>query len=187
MAWRQNCSGCRSRDCCCCSTTAGSTPSTRSSTPPQRHDGIFLANQFNNTPENAFSLAADYTHAAPGGGKLAWHVDYSWKDDTFNDATNTPLLFQKAPPVGRLTWTEPDGRWSIGVGGDNLADEDYLISGFNQPGVGYTIATWVRRGSGGASCSSTSEARGRHEQVHCHSVRDPGRRRRGDGGRGRRA
>jgi iron complex outermembrane receptor protein len=112
--------------------------------PAANASGIFLANQFNNTPENAFSLAADYTHAAPGGGKLAWHVDYSWKDDTFNDATNTPLLFQKSYGLlgAALTWTEPDGRWSIGVGGDNLADEDYLISGFNQPGVGYTIATW---------------------------------------------
>ena len=35
----------------------------------------------------------------------------------------------------------PAGVRSIGVGGDNLTDEDFLVSGFNQPGIGYTIAT----------------------------------------------
>ena len=79
-----------------------------------------------------------------GCGTGALWDKFTAKDDTFNDATNTPLLFQKSYGLlgAALTWTEPDGRWSIGVGGDNLADEDYLISGFNQPGVGYTIATW---------------------------------------------
>ena len=58
--------------------------------------GIFLANKFNNTPENTFSFTADYTHGLSGGAALGWHFGYSWKDDAFNDALNTPLLFQES-------------------------------------------------------------------------------------------
>lgn len=108
--------------------------------------GIFLSNQFNNTPENTFSLTADYDQKLGGGGTLAWHLGYSWNDDVFNDATNTPLLFQEAYGLlnASLMFTSSDEKWSLGVGGDNLSDEEYIMSGFNQPGVGYTIATQGR-------------------------------------------
>jgi iron complex outermembrane recepter protein len=112
--------------------------------PAANASGIFLSNKFNNTPENALSLSADYSQKI-GGGALNWHADYAWKDDIFNDATNTPLLFQKSVGTlgASLTYAAADGKWSIGVGGDNLTDEEYLVSGFNQPGVGFTIATWA--------------------------------------------
>jgi iron complex outermembrane receptor protein len=112
--------------------------------PASNASGIFLDNSFNNTPENSFSLTAEFTQALPAGSTLVWHLDYAWKDDIFNDAVNTPELFQ--PSYGlfdaSLTWTNADGRWSVAVGGDNLTDESYRMSGFNQPGVGYTLATW---------------------------------------------
>jgi iron complex outermembrane receptor protein len=58
--------------------------------------GIFLDNSFNNTPENTYSLTADYAQHLGDGGRLAWHAGYAWKDDVYNDATNTPLLLQDA-------------------------------------------------------------------------------------------
>lgn len=108
--------------------------------------GIFLSNAFNNTPENTFSLTADYAQKLGGGRQLAWHLGYSWKDDVFNDATNTPLLFQDGYGLlsASLMFTSAEGRWTLGIGGDNLTDEEYIVSGFNQPGVGYTIATQGR-------------------------------------------
>lgn len=108
--------------------------------------GILLSNRFNNTPENTFSLTADYKQELTAGRTLAWHVGYSWKDDVFNDATNTSLLFQESYGLlgAALTFTSGDGRWSLGLGGENLTDENYIVSGFNQPGVGYTIATQGR-------------------------------------------
>ena len=108
--------------------------------------GIFLSNQFNNTPENTFSLTLDYRQELDGGRAAAWHLGYSWKDDAFNDATNTPILFQEAYGLlsASLMFTSGDGKWSLGVGGENLSDEEYIVSGFNQPGVGYTIATQGR-------------------------------------------
>jgi iron complex outermembrane receptor protein len=108
--------------------------------------GIFLSNKFNNTPENTFSLTADYRQKLNDGRTAAWHLGYSWKDDAFNDATNTPLLFQEAYGLlsASLMFTSADSKWSLGVGGENLTDEEYIVSGFNQPGVGYTIATQAR-------------------------------------------
>ncbi len=105
--------------------------------------GIFLSNAFNNTPESNFSLTVDYGQELSGGRELAWHLGYSWKDDVYNDATNTPLLFQEAFGLlsASLMFTSAEGKWTFGVGGDNLTDEEYIVSGFNQPGVGYTIAT----------------------------------------------
>jgi iron complex outermembrane receptor protein len=105
--------------------------------------GIFLTNEFNNTPESTFSFTADFAQSLSSQGSLAWHAGYSWKDDVYNDATNTPLLLQDAYGLvsASVTYTSPDEAWSIGVGGDNLTDEDFLVSGFNQPGIGYTIAT----------------------------------------------
>jgi len=104
--------------------------------------GIFLSNKFSNTPENSFSLALDFNQPL-GGGTLGWHADYAWKDDTFNDAVNTPELLQKA--FGLLgvsvTYHAPDDKWSLAVGGQNLTDEEYTMSGFNQPGIGYILAT----------------------------------------------
>jgi iron complex outermembrane receptor protein len=108
--------------------------------------GIFLSNQFNNTPENTFSFTLDYRQALAGGRAAAWHLGYSWKDDVFNDATNTPLLFQDSYGLlsASLMFTSADEKWSLGIGGENLTDEEYIISGFHQPGVGYTIATQAR-------------------------------------------
>jgi iron complex outermembrane receptor protein len=112
--------------------------------PAANASGIFLSNRFANTPRSSVSLAADYTQKLRGGSSLAWHADYSWHSDVYNDATNTPILHQDAFGLlaAGLTWTDADGKWSIGVGGENLTDEEHLVTGFNQPGVGYTIAAW---------------------------------------------
>lgn len=105
--------------------------------------GIFLSNEFNNTPENTFSLSVDYAQDLSEGAALGWHLGYSWRDDVFNDATNTPLLFQESYGLlsASLTYTSSSKAWDIGIGAENLTDEEYVMSGFNQPGVGYTIAT----------------------------------------------
>jgi len=104
--------------------------------------GIFLSNKFDKTPEDTASLALDYRpHLRLG--MLAWHVDYAWKSGQYNDAVNTPELYQKAFGLlnASVTYTGGDGKWNIGVGGTNLTNVDHIVSGFNQPGIGYIIAT----------------------------------------------
>ena len=104
--------------------------------------GIFLDNEFNNTPKHQFSIAADYTHQF-ASGSLAYNISYSWVDDHFNDAVNTSELRQEAFGLLGLsaTYDSPDNNWYISAGATNLTDERYVYSGFNQPGVGYIIST----------------------------------------------
>jgi iron complex outermembrane receptor protein len=108
--------------------------------------GIFLSNEFNNTPEHSAALSVDYTQYLASKGSLNWHIDYTWKDDQFNDAVNTPELQQEAfGLVGvSLTYTSADERWYLGAGVQNLTDKEYIMSGFNQPGVGFIYQTMGR-------------------------------------------
>ncbi|WP_017670630.1 TonB-dependent receptor [Blastomonas sp. AAP53] len=107
--------------------------------------GIFLTNQFVNTPENTFSLAADYRLELSGTSFMAFHLDYSWRDDTFNDAVNTPQLVQEDYGIANATVRySHDDRWYLGGGVTNLLDKRYIVSGFNQPGVGFIYETHAR-------------------------------------------
>lgn len=105
--------------------------------------GIFLDNEFNNTPEKVASIALDYNQPLASGASLALHLDYAWKDDHFNDAVNTPELAEDAFGLTNVSirYNSPDERWYATLGVQNLTDEDYVMSGFNQPGVGYIIKT----------------------------------------------
>lgn len=107
--------------------------------------GIFLKSKFVNTPKHAFALAGDYKTELASDGELAVHLDYSWRDDTYNDAVNTPQLRQKSYGVANanLRYTRDD-RWYVGGGVSNLLDKKYIVSGFNQPGVGFIYETHAR-------------------------------------------
>jgi len=102
--------------------------------------------KFANTPENSFTLVLDYALPLDSGAGVLLHADYSWKDDHFNDAENTPLLFQDS--FGLLgfaaTYTTESDYWKITAGVSNATDEIYLYSGFSQPGVGFVEGSYSR-------------------------------------------
>lgn len=102
--------------------------------------------EFANTPENAFNLSADYLIGLESGAEILLRGDYSWKDDHFNDAENTPLLFQDSFGLLGLSaaYTEPGGSWKVIAGVKNATDELYLYSGFSQPGVGFIEGSYSR-------------------------------------------
>ncbi len=103
-------------------------------------------NEFANTPENSFNFSLDYTISTTSGGELLLHGDYTWKDDHYNDAENTELLFQKSFGLVGLSaaYTTPDDDWLITAGVLNATDEIYLYSGFSQPGVGFVEGSFSR-------------------------------------------
>ena len=105
-----------------------------------------INDEFPNTPENSFNISLDYNIDLSNGGLLLLHADYNWKDDHFNDAVNTPLLFQEAFGLlgASATYTGPNDRWSVTAGVTNITDEIFLFSGFSQPGVGFIEGTFDR-------------------------------------------
>ena len=114
------------------------------STPEQVID---LDSELPNTPEWTAGAAIDYTFPPlPVGGTLELHVDWRYTGDHFNDAQNSPFLFQDAYSVVNLslTYTEPRERWSVRAWSDNVGDERYITSGDSNFGLGFHQANFNR-------------------------------------------
>ncbi|MEN0048443.1 MAG: TonB-dependent receptor [Bacteroidota bacterium] len=96
-----------------------------------------------NAPNVSASLSADWITPVFNDASLTWHADYIYKGQTFNNAENTPSLVQD--PYGILnasvTYKKTDSNWSVILGAKNITNELYILSGFFQPGVGYTFGT----------------------------------------------
>ncbi len=103
-------------------------------------------NHFQKTPKWMFNLSADYTMSINDDFSLFWKGSYSFKSDIYHNATNTALLRQPSVHLVNTSLTVDfnDRNWSIAIGVNNLLNEEYIISGFDQPGVGFTEATFPR-------------------------------------------
>lgn len=121
------------------------------STPEQVID---LNSQLPNNPTWTASAALDYTFPTlPFDGMLEFHADWRYTGDTFNDAQNSPFLFQEAYSIVNLglTYTEPDDRWSVRLWSDNVGNERYIQSGDSNFGLGFHQANFNRPREYGAT------------------------------------
>jgi len=101
---------------------------------------------FNNTPENTYTLSADYDFVMPKGGIWNVRADYSFRDEQANDAENTPELFSDDVHLlnAAIRYDSPNLRWGLVLGATNLTNERYLASGFRQPGAGVIDGNFSR-------------------------------------------
>ncbi|UCG73901.1 MAG: TonB-dependent receptor [Chromatiales bacterium] len=85
-----------------------------------------------NAPEWSVNASGEYTYNLPNGSRLIARVDYSWVDDHYKGALNFPELEQESYDLwdAYLTWVSSDDVWEASVFGQNLGDEDYIVSGF---------------------------------------------------------
>jgi iron complex outermembrane receptor protein len=89
-------------------------------------------NAFERVPENTASVGVSKEFGLrSSGGTLVARVDWSYRDDTYNDAYNTEILKTDSYDLwdASLRWTNADEDWTVLVSGRNLTDEDYLITG----------------------------------------------------------
>ena len=88
------------------------------------------------SPDNEFAWVPEWTasaslikafHLADGWGSLVPRVDWSYRDKTWFDATNTLDSFMKSYHVvnASASWESNDGRYGLILGVDNLGDQDY--------------------------------------------------------------
>ena len=98
-----------------------------------------------NTPEWTANASAEYTVPIPWGA-LAFRVDYAHTDDLYNDAQNSPFLFQEAYDLwnAAIRYTSPAEAWEIALFGKNLGDERYITSGDSNFGLGFHEANYNR-------------------------------------------
>lgn len=107
---------------------------------------ISTDHKFANTPEFSSTVGVEYTVDMDNEGTLMVHADWNYNSTIYNDAENTPELTQPALHLfnAAVTYSHPGEQWELVLGGRNLSDQKYLISGFNQPGVGFTEGTYAR-------------------------------------------
>jgi iron complex outermembrane recepter protein len=97
------------------------------------------------TPKYKFYIGPQYSHALPVG-TLTLNADYTYTSKLFNDLGNEELLKRDATDVvnASITYAAPDDKWSVSIGGTNLTDERYIVSGQNQGGVAVIDAVYSR-------------------------------------------
>jgi iron complex outermembrane receptor protein len=115
---------------------------------------ISVDNKLPNAPEWTLNLGILWSTNIGQLGRLTLRGDYSWRDDMYKDAINTPEI--KQPAHGLLfaaaEFAGNDARWSLTLFGDNLTDERYIASGgSNKPDFGLAYATYARPRTWGLS------------------------------------
>ncbi|MBU3970214.1 MAG: TonB-dependent receptor [Alphaproteobacteria bacterium] len=72
-----------------------------------------------------------------GGGELAVTPSLSYRGDYSQFEFPNPILDQQAYTLVDLSivWTDPSDRFTLGLYGKNLTDEEYRVGGYNFPGA----------------------------------------------------
>ncbi|MEL6363853.1 MAG: TonB-dependent receptor [Pseudomonadota bacterium] len=106
-------------------------------------NGVDQSDNFDvqNTPDWTASITGDYTTPVPFAGRdgdLSVIVTGAYRGETQQFETPIPVLDQEGFWLlnASLVWNSEDGGLQIGVHGRNLADEEYIVSGYNFPTLG---------------------------------------------------
>jgi iron complex outermembrane recepter protein len=112
-----------------------------------RPDGSPLTTDlmFVNVPETSANLAVDYDLPLANGAIFGIHADWVYNDEIANDLGNTPELMQDKTHLFNASVSyQSEAGWRFIVGGRNLNDERFIVTGQNQPAAGMINGTYNR-------------------------------------------
>ena len=115
---------------------------------------ISIDNDLPNAPEWTANFGMRWSTDVGQLGQFTLRGDYSWRDDMYKDAINTPEVKQSAHGLlfAAAELASNDARWAFTLFGDNLTDERYIVSGgSNKPDFGLAYATYARPRTWGLS------------------------------------
>jgi iron complex outermembrane receptor protein len=108
--------------------------------------GITLQTPFVDTPEWSGSLSMSYRFNFDNGAKLTPRVDYSYRSEVA--LTNDDAYFVHQDDLSlvnaSIIYQSPSDAWRFALGGRNLTDERYLVSGGFSANVGNSEGTYAR-------------------------------------------
>ena len=95
-----------------------------------------------NAPEWNFNLGATADLMENEQGHAYLRVDWSHKGSQYKTPRNVERLHQGSYDILNmsLSWESVGGHWLATVGGTNLLDKIYIVSGLDYPGTGVTAA-----------------------------------------------
>jgi len=109
-------------------------------------NGVNEANNraIQNAPEVTGNITANYTMPLELGGidgDLSLIGGVSYRDDTQQFEVAQPLLDEGAYYLydASIVWNSADGKYSAGIFGRNLTDEEYVTTGYNFPTVDNSV------------------------------------------------
>jgi iron complex outermembrane receptor protein len=84
-----------------------------------------------NTPETTANVGVTLVAFDNQRGRLFARADYSHRSSQYKEFSNDPALFQRGYGIlgASVTYVTPGKNWEVAVGGTNLTDEAYIISG----------------------------------------------------------
>lgn len=96
--------------------------------------------EFQNTPETTASLTLRYEIPTSGGG-WAFLGTWAYRDLTYQFEIPNPLTDQPAYSLVNLgaVWTSDDGRYSVGLHGLNIGDQEYIAAAYDFPTVANSV------------------------------------------------
>jgi iron complex outermembrane receptor protein len=99
-----------------------------------------------NTPAWTANIGGTFTLMDDDNGRVSLRGDYGYRSSQYKEFTNNNNLLQGAYGIlnASLTYADPRKRWEASVGGTNLTDKAYMVSGVSNPGVGFYQAVVSR-------------------------------------------
>jgi iron complex outermembrane receptor protein len=105
---------------------------------------ITLGSKLPKTPKWKTSLSPVYIYSLPNESALRFGVDYTHTASIFNDSFNTSIL--RRPDVDNVnvsvTYISPNDRYEVVVGGTNVTDQRYLVTGNEDTSSGLLYGTY---------------------------------------------
>jgi hypothetical protein len=98
------------------------------------------------TPKWKAYIGPQYVLGLANGGSVVLDADYTHTAAESNDLGNTVFLRRDPTNIvnASVTYRAPDGQWEFVVGGTDLTDERYIVSGQYNGGAGISDASWNR-------------------------------------------
>ena len=117
-------------------------------TPGAGSNGVLLTvnEELPKTPEWKININPQFTWPMGDSGSLMFMLDYTYTSEIFNDVQNTPELARDPTHMlnASMTYEAPSGNWEVVVGGTNLTDERFIVTGVNQGGIQIIYGSYNR-------------------------------------------
>ena len=86
---------------------------------------------FERVPEWTASAGVSREFMLDTFGSVTVRADWSYRDETYNDAYNTEILKSDSYNLwdASVRWTNAEQDWTVLLSGRNLTDEEYLVTG----------------------------------------------------------
>ena len=108
--------------------------------------GVFVGAPLPKTPKWKFNVSPRYEYELGNGASVVALVDYTRTSKIWNDTERAYALLRPAVSSlnASISYQAPEQKWSLTVGGTNLTNDRYLVSGGNQTAAGLLFGTYNR-------------------------------------------